>query len=117
MGVKQLVVALLLPAFLIFSAGIAAEGASGSRVVAYLEVMQDGSLIVEAQGGWDNPDSCGHPYRFIVPSTNPFLDRYYAAILAGYTSGSTIWAWFSGCQTMGWGEQYPIAKNAAIRAK
>ena len=99
------------------SSTVFGQGSSGDRQVTYLEVMADGSLLVEAEGGWENPDGCAHPSRIFVPSSNPFLDRYYAAILAAYTSGNDVWAWVAGCQQMAWGEEYPIVKNVATRRR
>ena len=97
------------------SAAALGQGGSGDRAVTYIEVMADGSLLVEAEGGWANPDGCADPFRIFVPTSNPFLDRYYAAILSGYSGGNKVWAWLSGCQTMAWGEEYPIVKNVATR--
>jgi hypothetical protein len=94
-----------------------AEGQSGNRLVTYIEVLVDGSLIVEAEGGWQNPDGCMDRHRIYVPSSNPFIDRYYAAVLSSYTTGNYVWAWLKNCASMPWGEQFPIALNLATRRR
>lgn len=102
----------------IFAEGVAvAGGGSGERIPNYIEITADGELVIEALQGWQNPDGCLHPKRIVVVSDNVFLDRYYAAALTAFSGGEAIWAYLSGCRIMPWGEQYPIAKNLAIRVR
>jgi hypothetical protein len=91
-----------------------AGGPSGTRVPSYVEVLTDGSVIIEAGSSWNNPDNCLNAKRIVIPAYNVHIDRYYAAVLTGFAGRDSIWAWLEGCRTMPWGAEYPIVKNVAI---
>lgn len=113
----KIVSTLSLAASLCCAAAAWAGGASGDRVPTYIEVTTDGAIIIEASPPWDNPDGCLNPARIYIPATNPVLDRFYAATLTAYAGRDLVWAWLDGCQLMGWGEEYPVVKNLATRAR
>jgi len=94
-----------------------AAGASGDRVPSYIEVTTDGAIIIEAPSNWNNPDGCLDPQRIFIQQSNAMIDRFYAATLTAYAGGHAVWAWLDGCETMGWGEQYPVVKNLATRRR
>jgi hypothetical protein len=104
-------------AALVFSGSLFAAGPSGDRSPTYIEVTADGAIIVEASPAWDNPDGCTDPFRIFIPASNVHLDKYYAATLTAYAGGDQLWAWVDGCRRMGWGEEYPVVKNMAIRRR
>jgi hypothetical protein len=111
---------LTVPALLVLlcAGGLAyAEGPSGDRIPRYVEVTADGAIIIQGDRAWDNPDGCADPFRVYIPASNVHLNQYYAAVLTAIAGGDNVWAWLAGCELMGWGEEYPIVKNLAIRVR
>ena len=91
-----------------------AAGATDNRFINYIEVDADGSIIVQLSQNVSNPDHCQNANRIYISPNNVYIDRFYAAALAAYSNGKHVWAWVSGCQLMGWGEEYPRVVNFAI---
>ena len=92
-------------------------GASGDRLPTYIEVLSDGSIIIEGGTAWNNPDNCGKSNRIVILPTNQFINQYYAAALTAYSTENYLWAWLDGCWTAPWGAQFPKVVNAATRFK
>lgn len=106
---------LLVGAFV--SSAAFAAGPSGDRVATYIEILGDGTVLVEANPGFDNPDSCSDSSRVVVEASNSQIKTYTATALTAYAAGDKVWAWVEGCWTAPWNASttYPIVRNMATR--
>jgi len=94
-----------------------AAGGSGNRTPAYVEVMKSGAVMIQADTDWKNPDGCLDAHRIYIPASHPQLNKLYAVALTAYATQDYVWAWVNGCETMGWGDEYPRAVNLAVRVR
>jgi hypothetical protein len=107
--VKILIYKLLLVSVLFPSASFAGIS-SGTGKITQLNVIANGTrMMIRFSQPIQNPENCEGAdfYVYEFTESNP-ADKFYAAVLAAYTSQADISFWISGCTTsQHWGATRP----------